>query len=188
MFDSGLIKLIKENPQKGMIFLMEQYTGLVYTIVKNRISAVCSLEDIEETVSDVFVAFYNQIENVDLKKGSLSAYLMIIAKRKAVDKLRSSCKQYEINTDEGDYIEIPDSFNLENEAERNELAARLTTEINALGEPDSTIIYRRYYFGDSSKTIAALTGLTDDNVRKRQQRALKKLENKLKGDYYESGY
>lgn len=188
MFDHALIKLIKTDTEKGLSALMDQYTGLVYTIVKNKISSVCSAEDIEETVSDVFVAFYNQIDNVDLKKGSLSAYLMTIAKRKAVDRFRSSCKPYEFTTDDEAYIEIPDSFNLENEAEKNKLYTRLITEINSLGEPDSTIVYRKYYFGESSKEIAALTGLTDDNVRKRLSRALRKLESRLKGDYYENEY
>lgn len=51
MFDRALLRLIRADAQKGMSALMEQYTGLVYTIVKNRISTVCSLEDIEETVS-----------------------------------------------------------------------------------------------------------------------------------------
>lgn len=185
MFDRALLRLIRADAQKGMSALMEQYTGLVYTIVKNKISTVCSLEDIEETVSDVFIAFYNQTDHIDLEKGSLSAYLMTIAKRKAVDKFRCACKSKEINMDEDSYIEIPDHIDLENEAEKNSMYSRLIDEINALGEPDSTIIYHKYYYGESAKEIAQLTGLTDDNVRKRLQRALRKLENRLKGDYYE---
>lgn len=186
MLDSALIKLIKKDTQKGMSALMEQYTGLVYTIVKNKLSSYCTAEDIEEAVSDVFAAFYNQIDSVDLEKGSLSAYLMTIAKRKAVDKFRSSYRQDEIVIEEENYIKIPDSFNLENEAEKNELTERLLAEIDALGEPDSTIIYRKFYFGESAKKIADHTGLMHDNVRKRQSRALKRLESRLKGDYYEN--
>lgn len=87
--------------------------------------------------------------------------------------------------DEDSYIEIPDHIDLENEAEKNSMYSRLIDEINALGEPDSTIIYHKYYYSESAKEIAQLTGLTDDNVRKRLQRALRKLENRLKGDYYE---
>lgn len=183
MFDSGLLKLINENPEKGMSALMEQFTPLVYTVVKNKISSVCSDEDIEETVSDVFIAFYNQRSSVDLSKGSLSAYLMTIAKRRAVDKFRSCCKPYEVSIDDDDcFIEIPDSFNLETNAERNLLYKRLIEEIKALGEPDSTIIFRKYYLGESSVKIADYTGLTADNVRKRLSRALKKVELKLKGE------
>ncbi len=185
MFDSSLIKLIKTDAEKGMSALVEQYTGYVHTVVKNKIASVCSVEDIEETVSDVFVAFYRQIDNIDLEKGSLSAYLAIIAKRKAIDRFNASCKGAEIYADEDCLIEIPDSINIEDEAEMKCLCTRLIDEINSLGEPDSTIIYRKFYLGEGSKEIAGITGLTDDNVRKRLQRALRKLEYRLKGDYYE---
>lgn len=152
MFDSGLLKLINESPEKGMSALMEQFTPLVYTVVKNKISSVGSVEDIEETVSDVFITFYNQRSSIDLGKGSLCAYLMTIAKRKAVDKYRACCKPYEVRLDDEEcFIEIPDSFNLENRAEKNELHRRLIEEIRALGEPDSTIIFRKYYLSESVK-------------------------------------
>lgn len=59
-------------------------------------------------------------------------------------------------------------------------------EINALGEPDSTIIYCKFYYCESSKEIASVTCLTADNVRKRLQRSLRKPESKLKGVYYET--
>lgn len=186
MFDSGLLKLIDERPEKGMSALIEQFTPLIFTVVKNKISSVCSIEDIEETVSDVFITFYNQRNSVDLSRGSISAYLTTIAKRKAVDKFRACCKSYEIRIDNEDcFIEIPDSFNLETNAERNMLYKKLIEEIKSLGEPDSTIIFRKYYMGESSRAIADYTGLTDDNVRKRLSRALKKIEHQLKGDYYE---
>lgn len=34
MFDQALINLIKTDAEKGMSALLEQYTGLVYTVVK----------------------------------------------------------------------------------------------------------------------------------------------------------
>lgn len=185
MFDQALINLIKTDAEKGMSALIDQYAGLVYTVVKNKISAVCTSQDIEEVVSDVFVAFYQQIDLVDTDKGKLSAYLITIAKRRAVDKLRRSCLAYDISSYDDGYIEIPDSFCMERDAEKGELYSRLIDEINALGEPDSTIIYHKYYLGESSKQIAEYTGLSSDNVRKRQQRALEKLQSKMKGVYNE---
>lgn len=186
MFDQALINLIKTDAEKDMSALLEQYTGLVYTVVKNKISAVCTSQDIEEVVSDVFVAFYQQIGLVDTDKGKLSAYLITIAKRRAVDKLRRSCLAYDISSYDDGYLEIPDSFCMERDAEKGELYSRLIDEINALGEPDSTIIYHKYYLGESSKQIAEYTGLSSDNVRKRQQRALEKLQSKMKGVYHEN--
>lgn len=186
MFDKALIKLIKTDVEKGISVLIDQYAGLVYTVVKNKISGVCTSQDIEEVVSDVFVSFYQQIDLVDADKGKLSAYLITIAKRRAVDRIRRSCSGYDISSYDDGYLEISDSFCMENDTEKGELYRCLIDEINALGEPDSTIIYHKYYLNESAKQIAEHTGLSSDNVRKRQQRALEKLQNKMKGVYYEN--
>ncbi len=185
--EKQLLDLIKRNAEKGMSVLIDRYTPLVYTIVKNTISAYCTNEDIEETVSDVFVAFYNSIEKVDLNKGSISSYISTLAKRKASDRLRR--KRF-VNTvsidDENEFIEIPDSVDIENELEKNELAKRLIEVINSLGEPDRTIVYRKYYLFESSDEIAEYVELTNDNVRQRLSRALKKIKKTMEGDYYEN--
>lgn len=181
MFDESLIRLIKTDAEKGMTALIEQYTGLVYTVVKNKISAVCTSQDIEEIVSDVFVAFYQQLDMVDADKGKLSAYLITIAKRKSVDRLRRLARDCNVSSYDDGFIEIPDSFCMENDTETGELYKHLIDEINALGEPDSTIIYHKYYLGESAKQIAKYTGLSSENVRKRQQRALEKLQRKIGG-------
>ena len=187
MFDSALLKMIKSDKNKGLSHLIDQYTPLVYTVVRNKISSVCSAEDIEETVSDVFIAFYNQLDSVDLSKGSIAAYLMTIAKRKAVDVFRKNASKQEVKPveDEDNLIELPDSFSLEDEVQQKELRQKLISVINSLGEPDSTIIIHKFYLRESSKDIAQLTGLSSDNVRKRLQRALRKIEKELKGENYE---
>lgn len=183
MFDSTILELIKNDPERGMTELISQYTGLVYTIISNKISGICSKEDIEEAVSDVFTAFYCKAKDIDLAKGTMTAYLASIAKHKAVDRLRSCNRKNELYTDEADFIEIPDTYNLESETEKKLLKAELIKSIKDLGEPDSTIIFRRYFLGESTKAIAEYVQMNDDNVRKHLSRALKKLQTAMKGAY-----
>lgn len=186
MFDKGLVDLLHKNPNKAMSHIIDQYTPLVYTIVNNKLRNICSIEDIEEIVSDVFVSIYKQRDSIDLSKGSLSAYISRIARNKAVDMLRANFKHNEISIDSDDFvIELEDKYNLEDSVEREELGNKLVKAIKELGEPDSTIVYRRYYLGQSSKEIAQNMDLTHDNVRQRLSRALKKLEKSLKGESYE---
>lgn len=187
MFDSALLAMIKADKNKGLSYLIDQYTPLVFTIIRNKLSSFCSEEDMEEVVSDVFIAFYNQTESVDLSKGSLAAYLSVIAKRKAVDRFRkiSSGREIKLVYEEDEYIDLPDDFNLEDEIQQKEIRKKLIARIIALGEPDSTILIHRFYLGESAKEIAAVTGLNQDNVRKRLSRALRKIEKELKGENYE---
>ncbi len=186
MFDKGLLDLLHKNPNKAMSHIIDQYTPLVYTIVNNKLRNICSSEDIEEIVSDVFVTIYKQRDSIDLSKGSLSAYISRIARNKSVDKIRNNFKFNEISIDNDDFeIELEDKYNLENSVEMEELGNLLVSAIKELGEPDSTIVYRRYYLGQSSKEISKSMNLSHDNVRQRLSRALKKLEKSLKGESYE---
>ena len=188
MFDSALIKMIKSDKNKGLSNLIDQYTPLVYTIVRNKIASVCSAEDIEEVVSDVFITFYNQIESVDLSKGSLASYIMVIAKRKAVDRFRKSSVNRDVKLldNEEEYIDLPDDFNLEDEFQQREI--RKKTDIHYKGSWWAG--FNNYYspilfLGESSKEIVVVTGLSNDNVRKHLSRALRTIEKELKGENYE---
>ena len=52
-------------------------------------------------------------------------------------------------------------------------------KIAELGEPDSTIIFQKYYYGRSAKEIAEMVRLTPENIRVRSGRAVKKLKEML---------
>jgi len=57
----------------------------------------------------------------------------------------------------------------------------LVEQILALGEPDSTILTCRFYFGMRTKEIAALVKLKENTVDQRLRRALQKLRSLEKG-------
>ena len=52
-------------------------------------------------------------------------------------------------------------------------------KIAGLGEPDSTIIIQKYYYGRSAAEIAGMVKLTPENIRVRSGRAVKKLKEML---------
>jgi len=57
----------------------------------------------------------------------------------------------------------------------------LINEIKALGEPDSEIIIRKYYFGQSTRLIARALKLKENTVDKKVSRGLQKLRQSLGG-------
>ena len=58
MKDKKLLSLISENPEKGLAETLDMYSAYVMKIVRTRLGDVCSNEDIEETVSDIFMIFF----------------------------------------------------------------------------------------------------------------------------------
>ena len=180
--DKKLLELIKKHPNKGMNLLMNEYGGLVFYVVQKRL--VNNMNDIEECVSDVFIDFYSNINAVDLNKGSIKAFLVTIATRRAIDTYRRNSGHREVYSldEEHSFIEymLPDANNNPEELaiQKND-EDRLLQAVEGLGEPDSQILYRRYFMQQSVKEIAETLGMKSNSVSKRITRALSVLEERL---------
>jgi DNA-directed RNA polymerase specialized sigma24 family protein len=85
MTDNELLDLIYENEAEGFSLLIDTYTADIYKIVREVLGYVTTEKDIEECISDSFMAFYNNIDDVDLSRGSLKAYIAVIAKHRAMN-------------------------------------------------------------------------------------------------------
>jgi len=147
MQDNELIELIKRNPNIGLSKLMSDYMGLVCSIVREKINSVCDEFEMEACASDVFIDFYNNIDRFSEEKGSLKAFLCVIAKRRAIDTFRKKIKEVgNISVDdEESYVYIADTIDIEEAYIKREQKKALLEAINSLGEPDREIIVRKYY-------------------------------------------
>ena len=78
-----------------------------------------------------------------------------------------------------DEAELASDENVAETAETTEMRRLLYDKVGDLGEPDSTIIIQKYFYGRSSGEIAKIVKLSSDNVRARCSRAVKKLREML---------
>jgi len=182
--DIELLKLFRAKPEKALDKMINIYAGLVYTIVSDKLSSICSKEDIEECVSDVFYQVYKQREVIDLQKGSIKAFIAVVAKRKAIDIYRSLKNKNSkiVSLDDIFYgTTVPDKSNIEQAVTEKEDQAAIIKEIKALGEPDSEIFIRKYYFGQNTKLIAEALGLKENTIDKKVSRGFVKLREVLGG-------
>lgn len=177
MRDAELLELLRGSPEKGLKALMLQYGGLVYAVVKRNLSgaAVCS-SDLEACAADVFSEFYMDLDKYDPSKGSLKAWLCVIARHNAVDAARRNTNTLPLD----EALEaVSDGASVENDLERRELRRAVLDEVKSLDEPDREILLRKFYLGESSKKIAARLGMSVSNVNTRTSRAVEKLRKKL---------
>ncbi|MBQ8210203.1 MAG: sigma-70 family RNA polymerase sigma factor [Clostridia bacterium] len=180
MTQEELLQLIKSDTEKGMQAILKQYSALVYKIAWSKLSSVCTAQDIEETVSDIFIEFYKRIEVIDLTKGSLTSFIMLLAQRRSVDAFRKFTRQqYMYSLVENT---VAESELTEDTILRNEDRQALFDSILELGEPDSTIIFRKYYFGETYEEIGKRLSMTANAVNKRCLRAIDRLRLMMKGE------
>ena len=176
MGDRELIKLLKKNPAKGFDRLTAQYGGLLYMLIRGRLSlSRHGSSEIEDLVADTLSDFYLHLKDFRPERCSIKSYLCVIARNKATDVLRKTIPAALPLQEAEDVIDIAD------DREEAELRAELLREIQNLGEPDSVIIIRKYYLGQPSKDIAAALDMTPANVDTRAHRAVKKLKKALTG-------
>ena len=184
MEDRKLIRLCQKDPNVGMEQLMKQYAGLVYAVVKSRLpESLCVSSDIEDCVADVFSEFYLGLSAYDLKKSSIKTYLCVMARNNATDLSRKRAKmQGQVWLDDAqNLLQIADDFDFESELSEQELRREVLLAVKQLGEPDTSIIMRKYYLGQSTKQIADALGMSVSNVDTRTHRALHKLRKRLEG-------
>jgi len=180
--EKEMFLLLIQNPEKGLEKIMNQYMGFVYTIVCGKLSGMCSKQDIEECVSDIFYEVYRTRNLIDLEKGSLKSYLAVLSKRTAIDVFRKQRNSSnDVSFDEFDHDWIAADSDVEISVIDSETSDLLIQEIKALGEPDSQIMIRKYYFGQSSKIISKALGIKENTINKKASRALAKLKKVLGG-------
>lgn len=180
--DILLLKILHENPEKGMNRIFERYVGYVYTIVRSRLKNYPE-EDIEECVSDVFADLYLRRDRIDSGKGGIKPYLITLATGKAISRYRQLSAQKPGLSIDDENLGLESRLPAENDpaaaAERAQERRALITAVKSLGEPDSSILIRKYYLKESISQIAQGLGISESTVVKRTKRSLKKLKEEL---------
>lgn len=184
MEDNKLLRLLHKDPSAGMEQLMNQYTGLVYAVVKSKLDdSFYVSSDIEDCVADVFSKFYAELSDYDPKISSIKTYLCVIARNQAINVSKRRSLEGGISLDdEQSLLQVADDVLIDSELADDELRREVIKAVEDLGEPDSSIIFRKYYYGESSKDVAKAVGLTVSNVDTRTHRALNKLRKLFGGN------
>ncbi len=187
--DTEWISLVKASPHQGYRALIDQYGNLVYAIVLSKLKGTATREDIEDCVSDIFTELFRNAESFNPACGTLKDYLSTIAKRTAIDAYRRLSKRYSSTASiEDDEIILPPSEdNPEKETESRLSVRRIWDAVKCLGEPDSSIIIRQYFYEQTAREIARALSMTAAAVQKRSVRARKRLKEILEAEFSYNG-
>jgi RNA polymerase sigma-70 factor (ECF subfamily) len=177
--DEKLQKLLVSDSEKGMKKLIESCGGLVSAVISGKLlGSRFSHADIEDCAAETFFEFWQGFKASPCRAQEIRPRLCVIAKRNAIDCLRRSYGRPE---------PVPLEYAEHETGSRDDWAdtvdrLELVEAVKALGKPDSEILIRKYYFGQTSAEIADIIGLSAANVDTRAHRALKKLRMKLGGN------
>ena len=152
--------------------IKRKYTPLVSTIISNIAAGCFSVQDIEETTSDTFIALWFNRNKIQPDK--LKGFICCIAKNKAKNKIKSNQRHQNIVSIEG--MDFEDSLNVSQQMEDKFISKVLRDALDEIGEPDREIILRHYYYYQSSTVIADKMQMNSETVKSRIKRAKDKLK------------
>lgn len=166
--DQRLAALLNIDPQQGYIELTDKYLGFVYKIAYSKLLGTCSKEDIEEFVCDIFYEFYCNRDKINLEKGSIKALLSVFTKRRAINLYNKKTKGQESISLYDDSLQtiLVDGENVEKQILDNERNTKLIIAIKALGKPDSQILIRKHYLGQTLREISVELNIKAKTVGK----------------------
>ena len=185
MTDNEFKRLYDKDPNEAQTALFDEYLNYVYAIVYNKLRSCGSREDMEECVGDVFSAVFISYDRSGSFEGDLKGFIGTIASRTAIQMYRKLVRHGDMVYLEDEKAEIADTERVETNTERKAMQSTLLRLIKSLGEPDSDIIIRKYYFNMNSHEIAQKHSMSPEAVRMRCSRALKKLKALLADEGYD---
>ena len=179
MQKNDLIGNYVKNNELNIEDVMNEYTPYIYTILKNKNSTL-SKEDMEEIISDVFLAVWKNQKNLDTNK-KITAYLTGITRNLYNKKIRNTSNTTNINNYKNVLFE---NDNLELKIESTEKEKMITLIVNNMKQEDENIFTLYYYHAKTTKEIATILGLKENKVRSRLFRIRKKIKKCLERKGY----
>lgn len=123
----------------------------------------------------MFIRFWKDIDNVDLDRGSIKAYISVLAQSIAANRRKELSRRNDLPLDEeiNAGADDPNERYIDREA--------LLQALRTLGDTDRKIVILRYYYSMSHAEISKIVGMNEAAVRKRLERALQKLRKETEG-------
>ncbi len=175
MKEAELIRLLQDRDEHGLDALLRHYSPLMRYIIT---PILTDERDAEECLSEAALRIWEKIDLYDGKKGSWKGWVTAVTRRVALNKRRT------LEENAGELHEgVPSGAPTpEEELLQKEQMDALQRAIGKLVGEDRALFYRKYYYRQSTRQIAAELGTTERAVEGRLYRLKKQLRKALGGD------
>lgn len=167
-----LIERLKNQEERALEELVEIYEAEVFRVVRQISKHLLPEEDVQEIANDTFYQLWRHAANLDIRKGSLGAYLVTSARNLTKNRLRTY-KGSVFQVQDYDVVEMPDLFE---KAEQEERQRFVQEALNHLSEEEKEIFIRYYYFYQTTEEIGDAMGIRQNTVKSKLKRGRKKLK------------
>jgi len=171
--DAALIERIAQRDQTALAALYDRYAGMLSSVL-NRI--LRDTQAAEEILQDIFFQLWRNPSRFDAARGSLPGWLMVIARNRAISRLR-----HHNPAAGGELAEAAavSTVNIETAAAQQQLIGRVKGALENLPAEQRAAIELAYFEGMSHSEIAQRTGDPLGTVKTRLRSAVETLKRAL---------
>lgn len=169
--DSVLVSGIRSGDEHAMAQLYDRYSPVVYSVALRVLGDTGAAEDV---LQEVFLQLWRNPAAFDSNRGSLGAWLAVIARNRAIDTLRK--RKPETDAEE---VVLSVEIDLESETERRRILEKVRGVINGLPEDQRKALELAFFEGLTHTEIAAKTAQPLGTIKTRIRTGLLALRKAL---------
>lgn len=162
--DTAMLARLGQRDENAMETLFRRYSGPVYSVALRVLHDSGQAEDVTQ---EVFLQLWRNPQAFVQNRGSLGAWLVVIARNRAIDQLRRRRP-----ADSVDDVVLASSINVATEAERNAMMEKVRRVLDQLPAEQRRTLELAYFDGLSHTEIAGRTGDPLGTVKTRIRQAL----------------
>ena len=174
--DAELVERLRKRDPQALGELYDRYGRVAYSLVFRIVRDTGIAEDL---VQETFLRVWSRAQAFDGQRGALGAWLLAVARNRAIEYLRSSSGRMR-NALELEEAEQPAAFvDLEKDVLNSDQARRLRDAMKKLNDNQRSVIELAYFEGLSQTEMAERMGQPLGTVKTWVRTALRNLRDEL---------
>lgn len=174
--DNELVARLQRRDPQALAELYDRYGRAAYSIIVRVVRDPAIAEDL---VQETFLRVWNRVHGLDAERGSLGAWLLAVARNRAIDYLRSSAGR-ERRTLELNEAEHPSLYrDMEPDIIASDKTRRVKEAMQKLAPNHRQVMELAYFEGLSQSEMAERMGQPLGTVKTWVRTALKSLRDEL---------
>ncbi len=179
--DSALVKRVAERQPDALAELYDRFAPILLALARRILG---NHADAEEVLQEVFIQVWNRGERYDPARSSVSTWLVLIGRSRAIDRLRGRRVVERTRDAVTEAAPAAGALHTSPEALENvwnqERHERVRRELAVLPPEQREVLEMAFYGGLTQSEIAAKAGLPLGTVKTRTLLAMKKLRHALR--------
>jgi len=178
--DLMLMHRVASGDDQAVAELYDRFGSLVFKVARQFLS---SQADAEDAVQEIFVRLWQTADRYDPRRAKLVTWVMLIARRHLIDRIRRNAVRPGAARIEGDLANTAPDNLPDFDSQDNERSAKLRKRIAELPDLQRVVIERAYLQGFTLREVSEQLNAPLGTVKSALSRGLERLRDRTKSDW-----